>query len=81
MLLTSRLCCPARGVYPATQTAHAAPVLIYLFRCTATIFAAATTNLLLLILLTSRPTISSIPIYLLNLLVLIAELVRWTPGR
>ena len=35
MLLPSRLCCPAHGVYPATQTAHVAPVLIHLFRCTA----------------------------------------------
>ena len=45
VLLRCRLCCPARGVYPATQTAHAAPaLLIHLFRCTAIIFAAATMN-------------------------------------
>ena len=42
--LRSRLRCPARGVYPATQTAPAAPVLVHLFRRTATISAAATTN-------------------------------------
>ena len=49
VLLRCRLCFPARGVYPATQTAHAAPALIHLFRCTALNFAATTTNLLLLI--------------------------------
>ena len=40
-LLILRLRCPVSGVYPATWTAHAAPVLIHLFRCTAIIFAAA----------------------------------------
>ena len=32
VLLCSRLRCPARGIYPVTQTAHVAPVLIHLFR-------------------------------------------------
>ena len=41
-----------------TQTARVAPVLIHLFRCT------AITNLLLLTLLPSRPTVSSVPIHL-----------------
>ena len=40
VLLCSRLRCPVSGVYPATWTAHAAPVLIHLFHCTAIIFAA-----------------------------------------
>ena len=31
---------PARGVYPATKTAHATLVLIHIFRCTTFIFAA-----------------------------------------
>ena len=40
VLLRCRLRFPVRGVYPATWTAHAAPVLIHLFHCTAIIFAA-----------------------------------------
>ena len=42
VLLRCRLRCPARGVYPATQTAPVAPVLIHISRCTAIIFSAAT---------------------------------------
>ena len=38
--LILRLRCPVSGVYPATWTAHVAPVLIHLFHCTAIIFAA-----------------------------------------
>ena len=45
VLLCSRLRCSARGEHPATQAAHAAPLLIHLFRCTATIFAAAIISL------------------------------------
>ena len=47
LLLWFRLRCPARGVYPATEAAHAAPVLIHLFHCTAIIFAAVAAALYL----------------------------------
>ena len=54
--------------------------MIHLYRCTAIIFAAATTNLLLPILLPSRPTISSIPIYLYHCTSITHARVSWGHG-